>query len=363
MRSERLSWRLAAASGAPANRARSQARLLLWAGIAGPPLFVLVFLVDGFIHPRYNAVSDLVSELSRGELGWLQIANFLILGVAMLAFAGGIRWGVERGVGSGAGSVLFALIGAGLIVAGLFVGDAHGNGAKTLSGGIHDLASLPVFGGVAIGCFVFAGRYLGWMRRYSVATGLLFLALIFATVVGENLLNIGGVLQRVTLVVGWAWITVLAVMLRAEVAIPQERRSALIATSRDRGKYSWVVFAVINPVNAFFGSTYFFSPSAAVRAHHGTVGPLNVPGQLLGAYVIASAVALFVVGVTGFRQGRRWAWYAAWYQVLLFAIVQALGDGGVIAVIFGLIVIAALAWSYRWFFPAEGVSGASPMSA
>jgi hypothetical protein len=67
--------------------------------------------------------------------------------------------------------------------------------------------------------------------------------------------------------------------------------------------------------------------------------------QILGAYVIVSALALFIVGVTGFRQGRRWAWYAACCQVVLFAVVQIVGGGGVIAVAFGIIAMATLGWS------------------
>ena len=358
--SERIHWRLAATTGLPATQARSLGRPLLWCGIAGPPLFVLVFLVDGFVHPRYNAVSDLVSELSRGELGWLQIANFLVLAVAMLAFAAGIRWGVERGAGSGTGSLLFAVMGAGLIVAGVFVGDAHGSGAvHTQSGSIHNWASLPVFGSLALACFVFAGRFRGWMQNYSVASGVLFLVLVVAMVVGENLFDLGGLLQRVALVVGFAWITVLALMLRAEVAIPEERRQVSRATNQDRGKHAWIVFAILNPICVFFGSTYFTSPSTSVRAQYATAGFLSDPGQVLGAYVIVSALALFIVGVTAFRQGRRWAWYAACYQVVLFAVVQIVGGGGVIAVAFGIIAIAALAWSYRRFFPADGALKAS----
>ena len=350
--SERIHWPFATTTGVQATQSKLLARPLLWFGVVGPPLFVLVFLLDGFIHPRYNAVSDLVSELSRGELGWLQIANFLVLAVAMLAFAVGVRWGVERGVGSGTGSLLFAVMGTGLIVAGVFVSDAHGNGVlHTRSGSIHEWASLPVFGSLALACFVFAGRFQGWMRNYSVASGVLFLVLVVAMVVGENLFNIGGLLQRVALVVGFAWTTVLALMLRAEVAIPEERRQASRATRQERGKYAWIVFAILNPICVFFGSTYFTSPSTAVRDHHATAGLLSGSGQILGAYVIVSSLALFIVGVTGFRKGRRWAWYAACYQVVLFAVVQIVSGGGVIAVAFGIIAMATLGWSYRRFFP------------
>lgn len=149
-----------------------RARTALLFGVVGPPLFVLVFLVDGLIHPAYNPVTDFVSELSRGELGWLQIANFLVFGAAILVFAAGIRWGTLRSAGSAAGPVLFAIIGAGLITAGLFVTDAHTSPVSTLSGTIHILASVPVFVCLIIACFVFARRFRGPLRTYSIASGL-----------------------------------------------------------------------------------------------------------------------------------------------------------------------------------------------
>ena len=194
----------------------SRARLALLGGVIGPPVFVAVFLVDGFIHPAYNAVTDFVSELSRGELGWLQIANFLFLALSMLVFAAGIRWGVRRGPGSAAGAVIFAIVGASLIVSGTFVTDAHTSAVKTTTGMIHDLAALPVFGGVVAACFVFARRYHGAMRIYSIATGIFVVVsfvLIFAV---GSALDIIGIMQRVTIIAGWTWITVLALLLRAE---------------------------------------------------------------------------------------------------------------------------------------------------
>jgi hypothetical membrane protein len=199
----------------------STARLALLAGVIGPPLFVVVFFVDGLIHPAYNPVTDFVSELSRGELGWLQITNFLIFAVAMLVFATGIRWGTHRSAGSAAGAALFAIIAAGLIVSGLFVTDAHTSTVETASGTIHNLAALPVFAGVTAACFVFARRFRGPLRVYSTASGILVLVFFFATFLIGGPLGIMGILQRVTIVAGWAWITVLAIALLAEPAQPQ----------------------------------------------------------------------------------------------------------------------------------------------
>jgi len=194
----------------------SRARQALWAGVIGAPLFVLVGFVDGFIHPDYNPVTDFWSEMSRGQLGWLQTANFLVDGALLLAFAAGIRWGARRGPGSAAGAALFAVIGLGNVVSGLFTIDAHTSTVQTLSGTIHMAAAPPVFFGLVATCFVFARRFRGGLRAYSVVSGIVLLLSIFAFLALGAPLDITGILQRVAIVVGWQWITVLAVALRAE---------------------------------------------------------------------------------------------------------------------------------------------------
>ncbi|NLT28963.1 MAG: DUF998 domain-containing protein [Propionibacterium sp.] len=42
------------------------------AGVIGPSLFVLVFLVEGWLRPGYDPAADYVSALSLGERGWVR---------------------------------------------------------------------------------------------------------------------------------------------------------------------------------------------------------------------------------------------------------------------------------------------------
>ena len=193
-----------------------RARPLLWAGVVGPPLFVVVFLIDGLIHPAYNPVTDFVSELSRGELGWLQIINFLVFAAALLTFAVGIYWGARRGPGSVAGAALFALMGASLVVAGLAVTDAHTSTVQTPTGTLHNFSALPAFACLIAACFVFSRRFGGVMRAYSIASGVFVLVFFFATFLVGTPFGIIGILQRILIIGGWAWITILALALRSE---------------------------------------------------------------------------------------------------------------------------------------------------
>jgi hypothetical membrane protein len=96
-------------------------RSLLACGVIGPPLFVLVFLIEGATRPGYNPWRNWVSELSLGELGLMQIANFVVFGLLALGFAIGLRQVLRIGRGSLWGPILVAAFGLCLILAGIFV--------------------------------------------------------------------------------------------------------------------------------------------------------------------------------------------------------------------------------------------------
>ncbi len=75
-------------SSAATSRKRSLAlRLCIWAGVIGPILFVFVFSLDGFLKPSYSAMSQPISYLEVGSNGWIQSANFIVLGLLLILFA------------------------------------------------------------------------------------------------------------------------------------------------------------------------------------------------------------------------------------------------------------------------------------
>ncbi len=62
-------------------------RLLLACGVVGPLFFIVMFLIEGATRPGYNPLRQPVSSLSIGDLGWTQMANFIITGSLTLAFS------------------------------------------------------------------------------------------------------------------------------------------------------------------------------------------------------------------------------------------------------------------------------------
>lgn len=202
-------------------------RALLACGIVGPLVFVVTFLIEGAVRADYNPLRHPVSSLSLGPYGWLQAVNFIVSGLLVLAFAVGLRPAVRQ---FGAGfwtPLLVGLVGLGLIGAGFFgtdpisgypPGSAPLLAARTVHGVLHDLCSTPVFTALPAACFVVAYRLgkAGQRRRAvgSLASGILMLACFVLTSLGfqQNpaFVAVGGLLQRLTLIIGLGWLVALA---------------------------------------------------------------------------------------------------------------------------------------------------------
>jgi len=215
----------------------SQRRLLLLCGALAGPFFTIVWFIQGLTRSGYDPMRYAISSLSVGELGWIQIANFLITGSLILAFSVALRQILRGPSGSVWGPVLIGSIGVGLIGAGLFVSDPL-NGyppgtpliptARTTHGILHDLFGVPVFLGLPIAGFVFARLFArrgehNW-AWYSRLSGIGMFAVFFVARLGFRMLETYpdlaanfGLFQRITLLIGFTWVTMLALyMLKAQ---------------------------------------------------------------------------------------------------------------------------------------------------
>ncbi len=203
-------------------------RLLLICGAVGAPPFVIVALIEGFTRPGYDPMSHFVSELSLSDQGWEQIANFIVCGLLLLAFAVGVHRVMPSGKGSIGGPILLGIFGLCLIVAGLFSTDAAngypaGETVMTPSwhGIIHAANAIPTFGSLAAACFVLARRFAGdpatkgW-AVFSIICGLLVVASFVLTVSSPLSWGLTGLFQRVGIIAGWGWVMLLALRLLNE---------------------------------------------------------------------------------------------------------------------------------------------------
>lgn len=131
--------------------------------------------------------------------------------------------GLWRAESSRWGALLIGVWALGLLGAGAFrtdpvsgypVGTPDQVQRPTRAGSLHDLFSLIGFLALAVACFVFAlSNSLGW-ALYSIASGVLFASTMALASAGftqhQRWVDLGGLIQRVSLTIGWTWQTLLA---------------------------------------------------------------------------------------------------------------------------------------------------------
>lgn len=224
-------------------------RALLWAGVAGPLVFVAVFLVEGFTRPGYSQWRNFVSQLATGPGGWVQVVNFFVCGVLVIAFATGLRLSTRQV----AAPILLTLFGLSLLVAGTFSTDAAlgyppGEPAgHTTHGMIHGVAGLFAFTTLPISAFVLAAWFrrepAGWRwSMYSIVVGLVVIATFIAAATFSTMDESGtlanaptGFFQRISIIAGWTWIAIVAWRLvRREADEASARPSSIRAERMDR---------------------------------------------------------------------------------------------------------------------------------
>lgn len=208
-------------------------KALLTCGSIAGPIYILIGLLQIFIREGFDPTRHDLSLMSIGDLGWIQITNFIVTGVLTILCAVGMRR-VLRGERAGTWGPLFlGLYGLGLIGAGIFIADPMngfpvGTVATTVisSHGLMHLVSGSIgFFGLIAACFVFARRFnflkqRGW-ANYSIATGIIFSMAFVGIATGSQ--QGGAILVFVTLaftvavILGWAWISMIAKQLKKKL--------------------------------------------------------------------------------------------------------------------------------------------------
>jgi hypothetical membrane protein len=195
-----------------------------WAGIIGPALFVSVFTIEGWLRPGYKPLKMYVSALSLGSRGWLQMANFIILGVLLFVFTRGVAAEFETGKASRGGLVLLTIIAILFIVSGPFRMDPMFTPANqvTVHGTIHGIAGAIIFVLMPISCFVYLRRFRsdpkwhflqGWTLALGIVTALalaVFSIVSKSPVLQNAFINWLGLLQRTLIVPYMLWLFIFA---------------------------------------------------------------------------------------------------------------------------------------------------------
>ena len=191
-------------------------------GIAGVCVFTLCFLLNGWLRTdSYDWLRNYVSDLSYFPYGWVQIINFLVIGLCMSVFA----LGVLRERISTPGSVLLLIIAAFYFLSGPFVTDPMNTprDQMTLHGTVHGILGAFVFSLSPIAALVFGLRFRkteGYKKLsvWSYTTcGVMLLAVVFMKISQapeSQLYPFAGLIQRCALLTFYAWVFSFALAFR-----------------------------------------------------------------------------------------------------------------------------------------------------
>jgi hypothetical protein len=209
-----------------ATRAPSTRPLLLCAAIAAP-LFATASLAQAATREGFDLTRHPLSVLSTGDLGWLQITNFIVTGVLTVLGATGLRQALHGTPGGRWAPRLVRVAGFGLVAAGVLVMDpADGFPVGTPAGMPaamtwhslgHMVAGTVSFATLIAACYVLGHHYARTGHRGSaVASRIAGTALL----VGDGWAMTGGRAGSLTLAIGaittMLWVAVVAARLRAD---------------------------------------------------------------------------------------------------------------------------------------------------
>src|SRR5262245_38945192 len=176
-------------------------RSLLGYGVIAGPIYVLAVAGQMAIRAGFDPTRHAASQLANGDLGWIQIATFLITGAMTIAAAVGVRRALGAERSSAWVSGLIGVYGVALMVAGIFRADPSdgfppgtpaGMAEPTWHGMVHFAVAGIGFVCLVAGCFVFAVRFTrsgeracawAWFSRF---TGAFFAATFFFVASGAG---------------------------------------------------------------------------------------------------------------------------------------------------------------------------------
>lgn len=215
-------------------------RLLLAAGIAAGPTYVVVTLAQAVTRPGFDLRIHRYTYLTSGDLGWVQQLNMVLVGVLTMAFAlGAYRLFAGRGRGARLAPLLLGLAGLAYLAGGVLradpvVGFPAGTTAEmvrtTWQGALQNSTRGASTALLIAASVVIALRFAGsGDRRRAWLFGLL-MPIWFAAVTGLGLVIGGNPTSLAFLTMPWIWLTVLAVTLSRTTGRVERTPGRILAT-------------------------------------------------------------------------------------------------------------------------------------
>lgn len=215
------------------NNKAEQTKLLLTGGVLAGPIYILVGLAQILTREGFDITRHPLSFMSLGDLGWIQIANFIVTGLLVIASAIGLRRLAEVETRLRRGALLIGIYGLGVLGGGIFVTDpalgfppgTPNTYPETMSwhGLLHFIFGQIGFLALIVASFVYA-RYFaskglrGW-AMFSALTGAIFLFAIIAGVItstGDSA-ALGLLTLYAAVTLAWIWLSALSYHMRSRL--------------------------------------------------------------------------------------------------------------------------------------------------
>ena len=203
---------------------------VLIGGIIAGPIYIIVGLAQVLTREGFDMTRHPLSLLSLGDLGWIQITNFVVTGFLVLLAAIALRRLAKADKHLRRGAFLIGLYAVCVIGGGIFVTDpALGFPPGTPDvypetfswhGLLHFIVGQIAFLSLIAASFVY-GKYfaVNQMRKWAIfsrLTGGIFLAAIIALIAAAGMAW-ASIFLYVAVALGWVWLSGLMIWMRARV--------------------------------------------------------------------------------------------------------------------------------------------------
>jgi len=217
--------------------------------VAGAGLFVASVGLMHAVQPELSPVDMAVSYYMTGRLGWALGAGLILLGIASLSLALGLRHCLTP-AGAGAGLWLFVVWAIGVIICGLFPPDppGHWDEPPSAPGMIHGVAALIALLAFAPAAWLLSWRLAGLPHQRLDARILESLAILCALcllaffvclmpVFANRAPYALGFVERVLLALNVGWLVITAVSIpRSSQIVDATRRTSPLTQRYGEGQ-------------------------------------------------------------------------------------------------------------------------------
>ena len=197
-------------------------------GIVIPALSLILSLVMGAVQPNYNPVKQTISQLVLYPYGWLQVTDFLVLGIWLLLFAVKFYSNFKHKLTTKIATLTFALFGIGFFLITIFPTNLPGN-EITLRAMVHEKTAQLICALFPFACCLMipefkVNHYWKKLANYTLVTAVTgFILGILGAVITVTDAPLLGIIERLIFLNAVIWLVVIGLNMILQQTLQQKR--------------------------------------------------------------------------------------------------------------------------------------------